>query len=203
MKLTATCRGIETPSMLNPFAYLECSIPEQLVELLYIEKKSVLEKFAKKLEISQGDFVALVSNAQTVGYFHQIKYHDFQPQHLQPTDEEISGLGKKTSDGKISNEGQKFIRKVSQLFEQRRRLVAHIFYNPSRWHLFYFDQRDTNNRSPNHWNYGSHIHFVNDLWPGYDRNDLWNLFDKADASIGGKLHIRFKPERIEEQHLSL
>jgi len=189
--------------MYNPFAHLELPIPDYLVELLSIGKKRDLEKFAKKLEIKQRDLVVLIYNAHKIGYLHQIKYKDFQPKNLWPTKEEISGLGKKNSDGKISDEGQKCIRKMGQLFEQRRYLVAHIFYNPNRWHLFYFDQRDTDNRNPNHWNCGSHIHFVNDLWPSYDPTDLWKVFDQADASVGGKLHIRFKSERVEEQHSTL
>jgi hypothetical protein len=183
--------------VLNPFAHLERPIPEYL-QLLSFSKKSELEKFCRSLEIDGRDFTVLISNAYKIGYAHEIKYNDFQPEHLQPTEEEVQGLGK-TENGIISIDGQRFIRKISQLFKQRRYLVAHIFANAQRWHLFYFDQRDIQNVDSNHWKHGAHLHFVNDLWPNYDPNDVWALFNLADASVGGKLHIRYKPVEAEQE----
>jgi hypothetical protein len=69
--------------------------------------------------------------------------------------------------------------------------VAHLFANTDRWHLFYFDQRDLDGAAVNHWTGGSHVHFVNDLWPEYAAGQLWSAFDDPKTSVAGKLHIRF------------
>ena len=183
--------------MSNPFAHLERPIPEYLRQLLSFSKKSDLERYCRNLEIDYRDFTVLIYNAHQIGYFHDIKFNDFQPEHLQPTEQEVWSLGR-TENGVISADGQRFIRKVSEIFKQRRYLVAHIFANAERWHLFYFDQRDIQTLDPNHWKHGPHLHFVNDLWPNYDPNDVWALFDQADASLRGKLHIRYKPIEPEE-----
>ena len=170
--------------MFNPFAHLEVPVPAYLVELLSIDNKAALEKYSRKIEITGHDFAVLVWNAGSLGYYHAIQHHDFQPEHLQPTDADIAGLRSKNA--------QPFMRKINQIFKDRRLLVSHLFYNSARWHLFYFDQRDTDEDPQNHWKRGSHIHFVNDLWPGYDPQKLWDIFSQADASVGGKLHIPFK-----------
>jgi hypothetical protein len=181
--------------MFNPFAHLEGPVPQHLQDLLAITKKSELQKFCRQLTISQHDFAILVWNSATIGYQHQLQNHEFQPDHLQPTQEEIAGLGRRSADGKISDEGQRFFRKIRQLFKDRRILVSHIFFNSARWHVFYFDQRDLAEGNSQHWKEGTHVHFVNDLWPGYDPKDLWSLLKQADASIGGKLHIRFERQK--------
>jgi hypothetical protein len=143
-----------------------------------------LEKYCRTIEITGHDFAVLVWNAGSLGYHHAIQHHEFQPKHLQPTDADIAGLRNKNA--------QSLIRKINQIFKDRRLLVSRLFHNSTRWHLFYFDQRDTDEDDPNHWKRGSHIHFVNDLWPRYDPQKLWDLFRQADASAGGKLHIPFK-----------
>ena len=170
--------------MFNPFAHLEVPVPAYLVELLSIDNKAALEKYSRKIEITGHDFSVLVRNAGSLGYYHAIQHHDFQPEHLQPTDADIAGLRTKNA--------QPLMRKINQIFKVRRLLVSHLFYNSARWHLFYFDQRDTDEARSNHWKRGSHIHFVNDLWPGYDPQKLWDIFSRADASVGGKLYIPFK-----------
>jgi hypothetical protein len=189
--------------MFNPFAKLEEPVPDYLQELLAITKKSALEKFCRQITITQHHFAVLVWNAATIGYQHVLQNHEFQPEHLLPTQEEIAGLGRRSADGKISDEGQRFLRKIGQLFKDRRILVSHMFFNSARWHLFYFDQRDLAEEGSQHWKQGTHVHFVNDLWPQYDPSDLWTLLKQADASIGGKLHIRFEHTTIADESAPL
>jgi len=168
----------------NPFSELEVPVPTYLVEFLSIKNKAELEKFSRKIEITSHDFAVLVWNAASIGYQHAIQHHEFRPKHLEPTDADVVGLRNKNA--------QSFIRKISQIFKDRRVLVSHMFRNSTRWHLFYFDQRDREEGRQNHWKRGAHIHFVNDLWPGYDPEKLWDIFSRADASVGGKLHIPIK-----------
>ena len=185
-----------------PFDYLLnlsfSGVPEYLQKMLEIDKKSELEKYCKSIVITQEDFARLVLSSHTMGYLHQIKYHDFVPSHLWPTDEERNALGLSKAGESLSAPAKKFVSKISEIFNERRYLVAHIFYNQNKWHLFYFDQRDMENMRGNHWKEGVHVHFVNYLWPNYDINKLWENFDKKDASAGDKLHIRFQRQGGEQ-----
>jgi hypothetical protein len=176
--------------LLDPLAHFRRPIPEYLTTLLSIEKKSELEKYAKKIQILSEDFCTLILNAEAIGYCHQRKSHEFRPQGLEIMPGEVQRAFSTTYGKKIPPEARKVISKFNQIFEQRRLLTSHFFFNSTKWHLFYFDQRDYNHDA-NHWKFGSHIHFVNHLWPNFDPKDLWEEFDKANATVGGKLHISY------------
>jgi len=92
---------------------------------------------------------------------------------------------------------EKFFRKAGQLFIERRYLMGHMFYNVElqKWHFFYFDQRDTRN-SENHWHYGSHIHFLNYLWPEYSPRSLWEALRDRKPKIRRSLHIRLEATQL-------
>ncbi len=174
---------------------LDGPVPDHLQKLLEIDKKAELVKYSKNLVIEKEQFAMLVHNCHRIGYRHARKTKDFVPEHLHPNNEEVASLSSIKTGETLSKDALKFVQKISQSFKQRRLLVAHVFYNDSQWHIFYFDQRDLEDFEKNHWKEGSHIHFVNYLWPDYNPSDLWVLFDKANASIGGKIHIRFLQER--------
>jgi hypothetical protein len=178
--------------MFDPFAHLNRPMPSYLQELLSISKKNQLRKFAKQIKITRRDFATLVWNAAAIGYGHEIKSREFRP-----TDPSLLGDWNfdHTEDGKLTPEAIRTVKKIKQIFYQRRMLTAHIFFNRARWHIFYFDQRDMDTLGWNHWKCGPHIHFVNDLWPSYDPQDLWNTLDAAETNIGGCLHIRYDPQQ--------
>lgn len=92
----------------------------------------------------------------------------------------------------LAGDALKFITKITEGLEERRYLVAHVFFNAEKWHLFYFDQKDFGHLRKQHWKEGTHIHFVNYLWPQYSIERLWEVFNARDASVGGKLHIRYE-----------
>jgi hypothetical protein len=181
--------------MYDLFAHLRGPIPDYLQELLSISKKNELRKFAKQIEIRRRDFTTLVWNASTLGYRHEIQYHEFRPDDASlEADWDFS----RSEDGKLTPQAKRTIKMIRRIFEQRRLLTAHIFFNQQRWHIFYFDQRDMDASGQNHWKHGSHIHFVNDLWPNYDPQDIWNLLKRAETTVGGNLHIRYDPGETEE-----
>ena len=62
--------------------------------------------------------------------------------------------------GPARGKALKSIRKINQMFEDRRLFSAHMIFHPAtpEWHLFYFDQRDWQQRG-NHFHKGSHIHY--------------------------------------------
>ena len=171
----------------------EESVPDYLQELLAIEKKSELKKFCKKITITQDDLIRLIFNSSTIGYLHARKHHEFVPKHLLPKGNELGALGHTPAGKILKADAKKCVNKISQIFKERRQLSAHVFYNDTKWHIFYFDLDDTDERS-NHWKHGPHIHFVNYLWPNLDINNLCGLFDKVESSATGKLHIRYKDQ---------
>jgi hypothetical protein len=85
------------------------------------------------------------------------------------------------------------VRKIGQIFKDRRYLVGHIFYIPdlSEWHFFQFDQRDLEHERGNHWKEGPHVHFLNWLWPNYDAKTLWENFSSGKAKLTDSLHVRY------------
>ncbi len=178
--------------------HFDQDVPQYLADLLALERKKDLKKIAARITIKQRDFSLLITNCQKIGYLHQIRYNDFIPSHLSPTKSEMTSMGKKDEAGKMIKEGRKAISKIASMFDQRRYLVAHAFRNSTRWHIFYFDQRDTKSSEENHWQAGAHIHFVNDLWPNLDPSKLWEDLGSAKGSVAGALHIKFDHPKQEE-----
>lgn len=178
--------------MFDLFAHLEGPVPSYLQELLSISKKSELEKFVRGIEITKRDFVTLVANAPSIGYLHDIKHHEFRPPDARVDVDLLRGPDKEKSRKSLRT----VVAQLNRMFDQRRLLTAHAFFNSSRWHIFYFDQRDRKS-TPNHWEYGPHIHFVNFLWPNYDPVKLWEAFRESGTRVKGRLHIRFDPQEPE------
>lgn len=117
----------------------EESIPDYLQELLAIEKKSELKKFCKKITITLDDLFILILYSSTIGYLHALKHHEFVPKHLPPKDNELRALGHAHAGKILTGDAKKCVNKISQIFKERKRLFAHVFYNNTKWHIFYFD----------------------------------------------------------------
>jgi|ERR1700739_3680722 len=56
--------------------------------------------------------------------------------------------------------------------------------------FFCFDQRDLQFEG-NHWEKGSHVHFVNWLWPNLSSQSVWSNFVNNDQRPGSSVHLRF------------
>ena len=115
------------------------------------------------------------------------------PTHLRPTEAESDAIATNGVGSFRSREARKFASKIFQLFHEQRSLAAHLFYTPSRtyWHLFYFDNRDTNEEQ-NHWKHGPHIHYVSDLWPELTMEAAWNQVKSGEVKFSNKLHLRYR-----------
>jgi hypothetical protein len=162
---------------------------------LSISKKRELRKFVKQIVIRSRDFTTLIWNAAAIGY-----HHDIKPREFRPDDPNLDRpwVFDRSEDGKPTPETIRTIRRINQIFHQRRLLTAHIFINRQRWHIFYFDQRDMDASGENRFKHGSHIHFVNDLWPNYAPQDVWSLLELPKTTVKGNLHIRYDPGEPEE-----
>lgn len=165
-----------------------------LLDLVFIDKKGDLQKHCRTCVIRSQDFAEfiLASEMGLLPWRHRIYHREFRPPHLEPTNEEREALGRSKVGEPVHPLGQKFMRKVSAIFDERRLLVGHMFWtlDHSNWHFFYFDQRDTSPRR-NHWEGGSHIHFINYLWPNRTAQSVWSEFLTGNPKMKGALHVRY------------
>ena len=167
---------------------------EGMAKIFSFEKKQDLERYLRSLTIRSEDFFALVLACEHSGnpFSHEITYRDKVPEHLVPSDSEIQALENTPAGTLLTGDAEKAVRKMSQSFKERRYLVGHMFFTPdyAKWHLFCFDQRDLDTEG-NHWKEGSHVHFINWLWPRQDAKSVWSNFVTEDQRPGGAIHLRF------------
>jgi hypothetical protein len=167
---------------------------EALLKLFTFDKKRELEKYCREVVIYSGDFVDFIvaCEMRRLPFLHKIHSGDHVPAHLHPTDQDLAALAANRV-GSLQPSAQKAVRKIFQIFRDRRHLVGHIFYVPdlSEWHFFQFDQRDLEDERGNHWKEGAHIHFLNWLWPNYDAKTLWANFTSGKAKLNDSLHVRY------------
>lgn len=167
---------------------------ESVLKIFSFEKKGELEKYCRNIVISSEDFFALVLACEHSRnpFSHEISYRNKVPQHLNPSDSEIQALESTPAASLLTGEAEKAVRKMSQMFEERRYLVGHMFFTPdfSKWHFFCFDQHDLETKG-NHWKVGSHVHFINWLWSGQDAKAVWSNFVTEDLRPGGTIYLRF------------
>lgn len=163
-----------------------------LANLFLLERKAELKTFCKKVEITKKEFsqTVLACEMGLLPWRHHISHRNFVPQHLEPTEEEWESVGPALASG--DRAVPKALRKIMNQFDERRLLVGHIFYNHdlSRWHLLYFDQRDTSAHG-NHWKVGAHVHLINwVLRTGQNANEAWQEFHDGNPKLRGALHIK-------------
>jgi hypothetical protein len=163
-----------------------------LYALFSIEKTAKLKKLCKQAEVGKKEFSQTIFACEMglLPWRHELSRRDFVPPHLEPTPEEMAEIGKVA----VGQPIPKALRKIVTQFDERRMLVGHLFYNDdlSRWHLLYFDQRDTDPHH-NHWVAGSHIHVIN--WvirPGQSADVAWQQFHLGNPNLSGSLHVRMK-----------
>jgi hypothetical protein len=167
---------------------------EGLLKIFTFNKKKELERHCRSLVVSGSDFVSLILSCEERAepFIHQISYRDIVPRHLEPSESELKALADNGL-GELGPEAAKAVRKMGQMFEDRRYLVGHIFFSPnlSEWHFFCFDQRDLEDQRPNHWKEGPHVHFINWLWPGQEAKSVWSNFVGEYQRPGNAIHLRF------------
>ena len=171
--------------ILKPIEKEESQNTDALLKLFTFNKKKEIEQYCRKLVIDSSPFANLILTCDFAGvpFLHEIHYRDHLPEHLHLNDRDSAALAANPV-GLLQPDAQKAMRKISQMFKERRYLVGHIFYTPdlSKWHFFQFDQRDLEDEE-NHWKEGAHIHFLNWLWPNRDAKTLWAEFTSGKAKM--------------------
>jgi hypothetical protein len=176
---------------------------EVLLKLFTFDKKRELERYCRKIVINSSSFADFILACE-LGLFpflHKIHYRDHVPEHLYLSDKDSAALAANPL-GRLQPDAQKAVKKISQMFKDRRYLVGHIFYLPdlSKWHFFQFDQRDLEDERRNHWKEGAHIHFLNWLWPNYEPKTLWANFTSGKAKMNDALHVRYLDAARQEKY---
>jgi hypothetical protein len=160
-------------------------IPKELNQLFDLTSKSELNKYCRTLQFNEFDFFLLIHNCNQIGLSHFSKFPEFVPDHLIITDSDRGKL----KDGNTRS----FSKKATSLMKFRKRYHIHLFERNTEWHCFFFTYNDIDTNKKSHWKHGTHLHFVNHLWPHYSRNEVLKLFDARKSKITDYLHIRFFP----------
>ena len=185
--------GGQIPEANNEEETSESQNTDALLKLFAFGKKRELEQYCRKIVIDSSAFANFILTCELTGspFLHEIHYRDHVPEHLSLSEKDSAALAA-NGVGLLQPDAQKAVRKISQMFKDRRYLVGHIFYVPdlSKWHFLQFDQRDLEDEE-NHWKEGAHIHFLNWLWPNYDAKTLWASFTSGKAKMNDSLHVRF------------
>ena len=109
-----------------------------LLKLFTFNKKRELEKYCRDVVIYSSDFVTFIGACEMghLPFLHQIHYRDHVPKHLHLSDRDTTALAANPV-GALEPGAQKAVRKISQMFRERRYLVGHVFYVPNltEWHF--------------------------------------------------------------------
>jgi hypothetical protein len=158
-----------------------------------LPKKQDVKRLCRTAVIRQSDFADLVMACKTgrMHWNHRAYHRNFTPPHLHPSKDDLAALAG-NGVGRFLPPAQKAANKIFAIFEERRMLSGHMFYSDdlSDWSFFYFDQRDLAEHG-NHWRGGSHIHFINHLWPGRAAEAIWKEFCHGNPDMRGAMHVRF------------
>jgi hypothetical protein len=165
---------------------LSSHVPDMMLKLFSIERKSDLEKYLNNLVITKECLVRTILSCPIIGYHHERRHYQYVPLQLKEKTPLIPNLLK---DG----DTKKVVGILNSIFEERKLGTAHLFEKAEKWHVFYFDQRDVSDKTENHWECGAHVHFVNYLWANLTKDDVWNVLAQKGSRPGG-IHIRFKEE---------
>jgi hypothetical protein len=169
----------------------------QLLELFNIPTKREVERHCRKMEITSDDlFHMIIAGRDTTAlapYRYANHFAELRRPHLYPNEHDSAAL-QANGVGPLSPAAAKSVRKMFQLFEERRAFAAHFFFTPSHnhWHLLYFDQRDLETAN-NHWRPGgSHIHYSRESFTREPLIEVWQRVCSDPPTLPSSVHIRYR-----------
>lgn len=167
---------------------------EKLLGLFNLSKKREVERYCQELVISSSDFASVLYAGRVADlgpYKYACHFHESTPDHLHPNKDELAALAA-NGVGELRGSALKAMQKVTQVFRDRRMLAMHLFYTPSQkyWHLFYFDQRDHEDRN-NHWKHGPHIHYSQDIFTREPLPQVWANATAEKPIFPPSIHVRY------------
>lgn len=167
---------------------------KDLIALFNLNKKKEVEAHCRKLVIRSEEFADILLAASVAGlgpYAYANHFVNLAPITLQPTPEELTALDSNGL-GRLSGKAMKAVRKVDQMFKDRRLLAVHLFYARSlkHWHMFYFDQRDYSALN-NHWSHGPHLHYSHDSFTREPLAEIWRKIQDSEPVFPKSVHVRY------------
>jgi len=168
----------------------------RLIELFNIADKKLAEKYCRDLVITSKDLYHIILTGRAgklEPYRYACHFNDIVPSHLPPNARDREAL-QANDVGPLSPQAAKAVRKVMQIFKERRMFAAHLFFTPSYdyWHLLYFDQRDTNSKD-NHWSVGgSHIHYSRESFCRDPLPVMWQAICEKPPKPPSSTHVRYE-----------
>jgi len=169
-------------------------IPPHIMKLFEAVTKREAVRLASKMVITKDELTQLIFNSRThLGYRHRLRVREFHPAHHETFSDDISEAIGKARPGPATPEMVKAMRKMHAIFEERKRVHAHMFERGAKWHCFFFDMNDVTD--PEH---GPHLHYISHRWPGIDRDAVLAAFDERRHSLPRQVHIRYLDESLEQ-----
>jgi hypothetical protein len=174
------------------------AIPE-LIELLNAPDRATAEAICRSLVISDDDLVQFLLAAR-VGLLEPYRYATHFTDYI-ASDASIESIEltpiASSEVGPMSRPAVKAFRRIEHAFNVRRLFAAHLLYTPghTRWHLFYFDQRDSQVDS-NHWKAGgAHIHYSRESYSRSSLREVWGKVCAPSPEVPGHTYIRYVESR--------
>ncbi len=171
----------------------EARDPRGFLKLFTFDKKRDLAKYTRTIVLYQRDFVDVVLACQegALPFRHRAHYSERVPAHLVPSAEGLEALAGNRV-GLLKPQARNTVRKIGHLMRERRWYAGHMFYTQNfyEWHFLVFDRADQAEGLESHWRGGSHLHFVNWLWPRLDPQEVWARFVEHNEKPASSLHIR-------------
>jgi hypothetical protein len=174
-------------------------VTEQLRRLLAAAKKRDAEKLISAMTLTRQEFVGLIRNAPDHGWSHRREVYHFEPEHLRPSEVEYAALFS-NGPGPLQPQAKQAVSKIQQMFRDRLHRIVHIFERgDGEWHVFYLsyeDAFDVQHVPVNHWQHGTHLHYVSHLW-GPPKEAVLARLTQRNARVASA-HIRFRqtPEHL-------
>jgi hypothetical protein len=162
----------------------EFGIPEIFKNLFLMNSKTDVEKYTRKIMISEYDLFLLIHNCIQIRLTHRSKFKLYIPDHLK--------LSNSDRDEIETGNTKRMVKKLHSGLIERKYIHVHLFEHSSDWHCFYFTHQDID-PTANHWKYGCHLHYISHLWPQFRKRWIWNKFNQRSIDISGSLHMRFEP----------
>ncbi len=162
--------------------------------LFGLTKKRDIESFCNTLTITSTELAALIERG-IIGALDPYEYHRnhirIEPEHLIPTEGDRLAL-LKNGVGQLEGKAKKLTSKIGSMFDQRKLINIHTFYNPTvnYWHMFYFSQRDTGEKN-NHWVEGSHIHYTHDTFVTASLVEVLAKINQDKPKLPKSIHIKY------------
>jgi catabolite regulation protein CreA len=160
--------------------------PKKIGKLFRMKTKKDTRTYCKELTITGAEFQHMVICSDLIGFRHKRKNRQFLPKSIKIDPSEFTEIDKR---GKSV-----LFKKATQMFKERKVVVAHLFENLPEWHCFYFTYSDSFGAWPTrkpHWTEGHHVHYVSHLWGNVEIDTVWKAFDSRDIKVSSPLHIKF------------